>query len=62
MKAIIQIEFQKINGIDVNGNLIKQLPQLYDATLKTSEILCKQIKKYFEDNKIRVKTKLELIK
>lgn len=62
MKAKIEIIFEKINGIDVNGNLMKQLPQLYDTTLKTSQILCEQIQKYFADNKIRVKTKLELIK
>ena len=62
MKAIIRINFENINGTPVDKRLLKTIPLLYNSTLKTSEILCENIEKYFNDHKIKVRTKLELLK
>jgi len=62
MKFNILIQIEKINNFKVNKELLKKEPNLLSATKKTISILCKQIKKYFSDNKIKVKTKYELAK
>jgi hypothetical protein len=54
MKSIITINFKKIGNIKVDNNLIEKTPKLPESTKKTLLILCQQIKKYFQDNKIKV--------
>ena len=51
----------KINGIKVDNNLLKSVPQLKNSTEKTVQILCTQIQKYFKDNKIEVETAFEIL-
>lgn len=60
MKSVVTIEFLKINGFTVDENLSSNKP-LRVSTQKTTDILCEQIKKYFDDNKIKVKVTNELI-
>jgi hypothetical protein len=60
MKAKIEVKFVTINGVAVNDDLLKKVPQLKSSTDKTVKILCEQINKYFQDNKIKVETKFEL--
>lgn len=60
MKANLEIQFVDINGIKVDETLLKNVPQLFQSTQKTTEILCEQIKKFFSDYKITVKTEFKL--
>lgn len=60
MKANLEIQFVDINGIKVDETLLKNVPQLFQSTQKTTEILCEQIKKFFSDHKITVKTEFKL--
>ena len=60
MKAIIEVDFKNINGADVNDDLLKKIPQLYNSTQKTVEILSEQIQKYFKDYKIKVNVTYKL--
>jgi len=60
MRAVIQIRFKRIAGIKVNAELLKKTPQLFDATKKTITILTHQIKKYFQDKKIKTGVSFEL--
>jgi len=60
MKSIITINFKKILGLKVDKNLLEKEPKLLETTKRTMEILCLQIKKYFQDNKIKVKTSFTL--
>ena len=64
MEAKITIKFKKINGILVNEKLLDGVvgTKLFESTKRTVKILSKQIKKYFEDNKIRVITDFEIEK
>ena len=62
MKAKIEVEFLKINGIEVNNTLLKNTPMLFSATEKTVKILCEQIERYFSDKKIKTKTIFKLEK
>ena len=62
MKAIIRINFEKINGFSVNKGLLKSTPQLFDVTFDTTKILCEQIERFFKDNKIIVTTDMVLEK
>lgn len=55
MKAVITIDFEKIQGSRVDNILVSLVPQLRKSTDKTVSILCEQIKKYFKDHKIEVK-------
>lgn len=55
MKALVEIEFLNINGTPVNNNLLKQVPMLIASTDKTTKILCEQIEKFFNEQKIKVK-------
>jgi hypothetical protein len=54
MKAKIFITFKKIVRIKVDKTLLEKEPKLIEATRKTLLILCQNIKKYFQDNKIKV--------
>jgi hypothetical protein len=54
MKAKIFITFKKILGLKVDKSLLEKEPKLTETTKKTLLILCQQIKKYFQDNKIKV--------
>ena len=60
MKANIIINFKKILNLKVDKSLLEKEPKLLETTKKTMEILCLQIKKYFQDNKIKVKTSFTL--
>jgi hypothetical protein len=60
MEAIVKIKFKSINGVSVNKVLLKVTPKLKESTEKTIAILCSQIKKYFEENKIQTKVTFEL--
>jgi len=60
MKSIITINFQRINRIKVDKSLLQKTPNLYKSTEKTLKILCEQIEKYFQDNKIEVKCSFRL--
>lgn len=61
MEAQINIKFQKINYFQVNAELLKKSPQLPDATKKTLDILCQNLKKYFAEKRIEVKINYKLI-
>ena len=54
MKAQIRIYFKKIAGKKVDEKLLKENPNLPDATRKTLIILCQQIKRYFQEHKIKI--------
>jgi len=54
MKSIITINFKRINGVKVDEKLLKLTPNLPDVTKQTLQILCQQIKNYFQDHKIKV--------
>ena len=60
MKANVTINFKKILGLKVDKSLLEKEPKLLETTKKTMEILCLQIKKYFQDNKIKVKCNFKL--
>ena len=60
MRGIINVKFEKIRRKKVDKELLKKFPKLFKSTEKTVEILCEQIKKYFKDNKIKVKTDFKL--
>lgn len=62
MKAKLTVIFEEINGIKVDDSLLKNVPQLFQSTEKTVQILSEQIKKYFKDNKINVRVNFELKK
>lgn len=53
MKAQIRIYFKKIAGRNVDEKLLKENPNLPDVTRKTMIILCQQIKRYFQEHKIK---------
>ena len=55
MEAILTIKFKRIGNEKVDDKLIKNNPKLPETTRKTLLILCEQIKKYFNDNHIKVK-------
>lgn len=61
MKSIITITYKKINGLDVDKKMLESIPLLKISTQRTQKLLCKNIEKYFRDNKIIVKAKGELI-
>jgi hypothetical protein len=61
MKANIEIDFKKINYFKVNAELLKKSPQLPETTKKVLDILCGNLKKYFEEKGIEVKINYELI-
>jgi hypothetical protein len=54
MEAKINIRFKKILGKKVDDKLLKENPKLMDVTKDTTIILCQQIKRYFEEHKIKV--------
>lgn len=56
MEATIKIIFEEINGKKVNEKVLQKVPQLLKVTENTVKILCGQIDKYFQDNKIKSKT------
>jgi len=60
MKAKINVQFNKIDGNEVNKALLKKVPMLKFSTSKTCSILCRQIERYFKDNKIDVRADFEL--
>ena len=60
MKAEIIINFKKINGKIVDEKLLKANPKLPNVTQDTINILCHQIKKYFQNNKIEVGVEFKL--
>jgi len=55
MEAILTIKFKRIGNEKVDDKLIEKNPKLPETTRKTLLILCEQIKKYFNDNHIKVK-------
>lgn len=60
MRSIITINFKKIGNIKVDKNLLEKEPKLQESTKKTMVILCQNIKKYFQDNKIKTKVSFKL--
>jgi len=54
MEAKVNIRFKKILGKKVDDKLLKENPKLMDATKDTTIILCQQIKRYFDEHKIKV--------
>jgi len=60
MKADIKIDFKRIAGKKVNDKLLKENPKLFEVTKQTTTILCQQIKKYFQDNHIKITINFEL--
>jgi hypothetical protein len=60
MKAIIEINFKRIAGKKVDKQLLILNPKLPDATKQTLAILCQQIKRYFDEHKIKVKVNFKL--
>jgi len=59
MKAKIEVQFKTIKGLKVDESMLKKIPQLINSTEKTIKILCKNIEKYFRDNKINTKVTYE---
>lgn len=55
MEAILTIKFERINKIKVDDKLLKQAPQLKDATEKTMQLVCDNLKKYFKEKNIDIK-------
>lgn len=60
MKAKIIINFRKIAGIKVDYDLLERTPQLLESTRKTVTILCHNLKKYFDEQKIKTKISFKL--
>lgn len=52
MKTMINVNFVKIAGQEVNPKLMKDNPKLVKVTTDTIAKLCEQIEKYFGDHKI----------
>lgn len=61
MESIITIKFKKIMGKEVNTELLKENPALFDTTKITLSKLCQTIEKYLQDYKIKTKIKYELL-
>lgn len=62
MEAKINIQFEEINGVKVDNNLITRVPQLLVSTEKTVKILTEQMEKYFKEKKIKIKTDFKISK
>jgi hypothetical protein len=60
MKAQITIHFEEINGAKVTASLLKKVPMLKYSTKRTCKTLCRQIERFFSDNKIKIKTEMTL--
>lgn len=52
MKAILQINFKKIDKYNVNAEMLETNPKLLGETDKMIKGLCKQIEKYLKDHRI----------
>lgn len=59
MRADFKVVFKRIKGVPIDENISKN-KSLLEATKKTSQILAKQIEKYFKKYKIDTEVKFEV--
>jgi len=61
MKAEITIEFLKINGIEVNNELLNSTPQLIASTENALKKICTAFEKHFQSKDIKVKVSFKRV-
>ena len=62
MKALIGIEFKKINKVEVTEELLEKEPRLKGLTEDTLNELCVKLEEYFKEKKIEVIAKYNIEK